>query len=223
VRDDYLNIGKTLPAWFTRPEVAKILEDTYPPRYRQGACLWFTGLSGSGKSTTAEVLTILLLERGRQVTILDGDVVRTHLSKGLGFSKEDRDTNIRRIGFVAAEIVRHGGMVICAAVSPYRTTRNEIRNLVGPDHFTEIFVDTSIEVCEQRDVKGMYAKARRGEVTGFTGIDDPYEAPLHAEITLDTVNHAAEENARSILDYLLAKGLVQADGHEEHQSAITRN
>lgn len=214
VRDDYLNMGKTLPAWFTRPEVAKILEDTYPPRYRQGACLWFTGLSGSGKSTTAEVLTILLLERGRQVTILDGDVVRTHLSKGLGFSKEDRDTNIRRIGFVASEIVRHGGMVICAAVSPYRATRNEIRNNVGPEQFTEIFVDTAIEVCEQRDVKGMYAKARRGEVTGFTGVDDPYEAPLHAEITLDTVNRSAEENARTILDYLLAKGFVQADEHD---------
>lgn len=214
VRDDYLNMGKTLPAWFTRPEVAKILEDTYPPRYRQGACLWFTGLSGSGKSTTAEVLTILLLERGRQVTILDGDVVRTHLSKGLGFSKEDRDTNIRRIGFVAAELVRHGGMVICAAVSPYRATRNEIRNNVGPEQFTEIFVDTAIEVCEQRDVKGMYAKARRGEVTGFTGVDDPYEAPLHAEITLDTVNRSAEENARTILDYLLAKGFVRADEHD---------
>lgn len=219
VRDDYLNKGKTLPAWFTRPEVAKILQDTYPPRYRQGSCLWFTGLSGSGKSTTAEVLTILLLEHGRQVTILDGDVVRTHLSKGLGFSKEDRDTNIRRIGFVASEIVRHGGMVICAAVSPYRATRNEIRNLVGPDQFTEIFVDTAIEVCEQRDVKGMYAKARRGEVTGFTGVDDPYEAPLNAEITLDTVNYTAEENARSILNYLLAKGFVQHDGHEEHQTA----
>ena len=152
------------------------------------------------------------------MTILDGDVVRTHLSKGLGFSKEDRDTNIRRIGFVASEIVRHGGMVICAAVSPYRATRNEVRNLVGSDHFMEIFVDTSIEVCEQRDVKGMYAKARRGEVTGFTGVDDPYEAPLHAEITLDTVNHTAEQNARSILNYLLAKGFVQTDLHEEHES-----
>ena len=166
------------------------------------------------------MLTILLLERGRQVTILDGDVVRTHLSKGLGFSKEDRDTNIRRIGFVASEIVRHGGMVICAAVSPYRATRNEVRNLVGHDHFIEIFVDTSIEVCEQRDVKGMYAKARRGEVTGFTGVDDPYEAPLQAEITLDTVNHTAEQNARSILNYLLGKGFVQTSGHEEHESQL---
>ena len=211
VRGEYLNTGKKLPTWFTRPEVAKILESSYPPRHRQGHCLWFTGLSGAGKSTTAEVLTILLLEHGRQVTILDGDVVRTHLSKGLGFSKEDRDMNIRRIGFVAGEIVRHGGIVICAAVSPYRATRNDVRNIVGSAHFTEIFADASIEVCEQRDVKGMYAKARRGEVTGFTGVDDPYEPPLHPEITLDTVNRSAEQNARLILDYLLAEGFVQAD------------
>jgi sulfate adenylyltransferase len=118
VREEYLSNGRPLPGWFTRPEVAEILAETHPPRHRQGACMWFTGLSGAGKSTTAEVLTVLLLEHGRQVTVLDGDVVRTHLSKGLGFSKEDRDTNIRRIGFVAAEIVRHGGMVVCAAVSP---------------------------------------------------------------------------------------------------------
>jgi sulfate adenylyltransferase len=131
VRDDYLNNGKTLPGWFTRPEVAEILAEAYPPRHRQGLCIWFTGLSGAGKSTTAEVLTVLLLERGRQVTILDGDAVRTNLSKGLGFSKEDRDTNILRIGYVASEIVRHGGIVICAAVSPYRATRNQCRSTVG--------------------------------------------------------------------------------------------
>ena len=119
--------------------------------------------------------------------MLDGDVVRTHLSKGLGFSKEDRDTNIRRIGFVAAEIVRHGGVAVCAAVSPYRATRDEVRHMVGADHFVEVFVDTPLEVCERRDSKGMYAKARRGEIKGFTGIDDPYEAPEHPEITLDTV------------------------------------
>jgi len=117
-------------------------------------------------------------------TVLDGDVVRTHLSKGLGFSKEDRDVNIRRIGYVASEIVRHGGVVICAAVSPYRATRNDVRNMVGKSHFVEVFVDTPISVCEQRDVKGMYAKARRGEIKGFTGIDDPYEAPLQPEVTL---------------------------------------
>lgn len=210
VREDYLNRGRKLPDWFTRPEVADILAETYPARHRQGACLWFTGLSGAGKSTTAEVLTVLLLERGRQVTELDGDVVRTHLSKGLGFSKDDRDINIRRIGFVAAEIVRHGGLVLCAAVSPYRATRNDVRNLVGKDRFVEIFVDTPLDVCEQRDVKGMYAKARRGEIKEFTGIDDPYEEPLQAEITLDTVANTPEANARLILAYLIEQGYVRA-------------
>jgi sulfate adenylyltransferase len=211
VRDDYLSSGQRLPEWFTRPEVAEILAESYPPRYRQGLCIWFTGLSGAGKSTTSEVLTVMLLEHGRQVTVLDGDVVRTHLSKGLGFSKEDRDTNIRRIGYVASEIVRHGGLVICAAVSPYRVTRNDVRNLIGSDHFVEVFVDTPLEVCEQRDVKGMYAKARRGETKGFTGIDDPYEPPHHAEVTLDTVSYTPEENARRIFGHLLERGFVR--GH----------
>ena len=211
VRDDYLNQGKQLPEWFTRPEVANILSETYPPRHKQGVAIWFTGLSGAGKSTTAEVLTQLLLEHGRQVTVLDGDVVRTHLSKGLGFSKEDRDINIRRIGYVAAEIVRHGGTVVCAAVSPYRATRNDVRNLVGSDSFVEVFVDTPLEVCEQRDVKGMYAKARRGEIKGFTGIDDPYEAPEYAEIALDTVSNTPEQNAYVIINYLIDQGLIRAD------------
>jgi sulfate adenylyltransferase len=209
VREEFLNAGRKLPDWFTRPEVAQILMDTYPPRHRQGACVWFTGLSGAGKSTTAEILTVLLLERGRQVTLLDGDVVRTHLSKGLGFSKDDRDTNIRRIGFVAAEIVRHGGVALCAAVSPYRATRDEVRHMVGPDHFVEVFVDTPLEVCEQRDSKGVYAKARRGEIKGFTGIDDPYENPENPEVTLDTVQSSAEQNARRVLEYLEGLGLVR--------------
>ncbi len=210
VREDYLNNGKKLPDWFTRPEVADILAETYPPRHKQGVCIWFTGLSGSGKSTTAEVLTQLLLEHGRQVTVLDGDVVRTHLSKGLGFSKEDRDVNIRRIGYVAGELVRHGGTVVCAAVSPYRATRNDVRAMVGSDHFVEVFVDTPIAVCEQRDVKGMYAKARRGEIKGFTGIDDPYEPPDHAEIVLDTVANTPEENAHVIVNWLIDKGLIRS-------------
>ena len=209
VRETYLKTGEHLPAWFTRPEVAEILTETYPPRHRQGLCLWFTGLSGSGKSTTAEILTVLLLEKGRQVTLLDGDVVRTHLSKGLGFSKEDRDTNIRRIGFVAAEIARHGGVAICAAVSPYRAIRDEVRRMVGEDRFVEIFVDTPIEVCEQRDSKGMYAKARRGEIKNFTGIDDPYEPPLSPELTLDTINRTAEVNARLIVHHLEGEGVVR--------------
>jgi len=209
VRDDYLNAGKPLPDWFTRPEVAEILGESHPPRHQQGICIWFTGLSGSGKSTTANVLTPLLLEHGRQITVLDGDIVRTQLSKGLGFSKEDRDINIRRIGYVAAELVRHGGVVICAAVSPYRATRNDVRNMVGQDHYVEVFVNTPIEVCEQRDFKGMYAKARRGEIKGFTGIDDPYEPPRNPEISLDTVAQTPEENARLILDYLIKQGFVR--------------
>ena len=209
VREEYLGQGLALPGWFTRPEVADILAESYPPRHRQGVCIWFTGLSGAGKSTTAEALTDLLMEHGRQVTVLDGDVVRTHLSKGLGFSREDRDTNILRIGFVASEIVRHGGVAVCAAVSPYSAARNEVRAMVGAEHFIEVFVDTPLAVCEERDSKGMYAMARRGEITGFTGIDDPYEAPESPEITLDTVRSSVRDNAGLVLDYLAEKRFVR--------------
>jgi sulfate adenylyltransferase len=208
VREEYLAKGKPLPSWFTRPETAKILMEAYPPRHKQGVCIWFTGLSGAGKSTLARILTAKLLEHGRQVTLLDGDVVRTHLSKGLGFSKEDRDTNILRIGFVAGEIVRHRGTAICAAISPYRATRNKVRQMVGEDRFVEVFVDTPLEVCEQRDVKGLYAKARRGEIRGFTGIDDPYEPPQEPEVHIQTVGHTPEENVQQILDYLTEKGFL---------------
>ena len=209
VREQYLNAGRLLPDWFTRPEVAEILSESYPPRFKQGLCVWFTGLSGSGKTTTSEIFTVLLMEHGRQVTVLDGDVVRTNLSKGLGFSAEDRDTNIRRIGYVAAEIVRHGGSVICAAVSPYRATRDEVRNMVGVDRFIEVFVDTPLDVCESRDVKGMYAMARRGEIKGFTGIDDPYEASENPEITLDTIANTPEENAHLIMNTLQEDGFIK--------------
>ncbi len=208
VREDYLFKGKSLPSWFTRPETAQILQQTHLPRHQQGFCLWFTGLSGSGKSTTAEILTVKLLEHGRQTTMLDGDVVRTNLSKGLGFSKEDRDINIRRIGFVGAEIARHGGGVICAAVSPYRSTRNECRAMFGSDNFIEIFVDTPLDVCESRDVKGMYQLAREGKIKNFTGIDDPYESPEHPEITIDTTSDSAAVNAEKILAFLIEKGFV---------------
>lgn len=201
--------GKTLPWWSTQTETIERVTEMYPWKHRQGVCIWFTGLSGAGKSTIAEMLTELLLEYGRQVTLLDGDVVRCHLSRCLGFSKEDRDTNVRRIGFVAAEIVRHGGVAVCAAVSPYRTARSDVRNMIGKGHFIEVFVDTPLEVCESRDVKGLYARARRGEIKGFTGIDDPYEPPQRAEITLDAVGHDPEQNARKILDYLRGKNLVQ--------------
>ena len=210
VREVYLNQGRSLPDWFTRPEVAQILMEAHPPRLKQGLCIWFTGLSGAGKSTTAQVLESLLQEHGRRVTMLDGDVVRTHLSKGLGFSKVDRDINIRRMGFVAGEIVRHGGTVICAAISPYRATRNDVRNMVGSDNFVEVFVDTPIEVCERRDAKGLYSKARRGELRDFTGVDDPYEIPGFAEVTLDTVDHTAEDNAGRIIQHLAERGFVAA-------------
>jgi sulfate adenylyltransferase len=162
------------------------------------------------------MLTVLMMERGRQVTVLDGDVVRTNLSRGLGFSKEDRDINVRRIGFVASEIVRHGGAVVCAAVSPYRATRDDVRSMVGGDNFIEVFVDTPLAVCEERDSKGMYAKARRGEITGFTGIDDPYEAPEHPEFVLDTEACSAESNARDILDLLMRQGFVRGQPVAEH-------
>ncbi len=212
VRDDYLAKGKLLPEWFTRPETAEILREMYPPRHKQGFCIWFTGLSGSGKSATSEVLTALLLERGRQIAILDGDVVRTHLSKGLGFSKEDRDTNILRIGFVAGEIVHAGGAVVCAAISPYRAAREEARKFVGPDNFVMVYMDTPVEICEQRDVKGLYAKARQamaeGHPMGFTGVDDPYEPPIDPEITLAGYGATPEENARKIVDYLESQGFL---------------
>lgn len=208
VREDYLEKGILLPEWFTRPETAQILQQVYPPRHQQGFCIWFTGLSGAGKSTTAEILTTLLLERGRQITLLDGDVVRTHLSKGLGFSREDRDTNILRIGFVASEIVRHHGVAVCAAISPYRAARNEVRKMVGSEKFIEVFVDTPIDLCESRDVKGLYAKARRGQLTGFTGVDDPYEEPVNPEITLETVNSSPLQNAHRIIQFLEERGFL---------------
>jgi sulfate adenylyltransferase len=205
VRDEYLAKGRPLPAWFTRPEIAAILAESH----RLGFCIWFTGLSGAGKSTTAEIVVGKLLEHGRQVTLLDGDVVRTHLSKGLGFSKEDRDANILRIGFVAAEIVRHGGAVVCAAVSPYRATRDQVREMVGAGRFVEVFVDTPLEVCEARDRKGMYAQARRGAIRNFTGIDDPYEAPRNPEVTLETMHASPEKNAAKIAAFLKDRGWIR--------------
>jgi sulfate adenylyltransferase len=215
MRSDYLHTGEKLPKWFARPEVADILTQSFPPLHNDGVCVWFTGLSGAGKSTVAEILTILLNERGRSITLLDGDVVRTHLSKGLGFSREDRDTNILRIGFVAAEIVRHRGLAICAAVSPYKAARNEVRGMFGKGRFIEVFVDTPLSVCEERDVKGMYSKARSGEIKGFTGIDDPYEPPDHAEIILDTVYHSAEENAWTVLDHLVLLGFISGPSDKD--------
>jgi sulfate adenylyltransferase len=172
-----------------------------------GFCLWFTGLSGSGKTTTAQRVVKLLEARGRIVTMLDGDVVRTHLSRGLGFSRQDRDENVRRVGFVATEIVRHGGACVCALVSPYRATRDEVRALVG-DAFIEVFVDTPLAVCQARDVKGLYAGAQRGEVAAMTGVADPYEPPLAPEMRLETVGRSAAKNAAAVIDYLVSRQML---------------
>jgi sulfate adenylyltransferase len=178
----------------------------------RGACLWFTGLSGAGKTTTAEALVPVLEARGRTVTVLDGDVVRTHLSKGLGFSKEDRDENVRRVGFVAAEIVRHGGFVVCSLVSPYRETRDEVRAMVdaagGPGAFIEVFVDTPLDEVVRRDVKGWYAGAERGEVKNMTGVADPYEPPESPELRLITVGRSVDESVAAVVSYLEARNLI---------------
>ena len=205
---DLLDEGKPLPSWFIETQIVGNVSDVASSMNNKGTCIWLTGLSGSGKSTTAEVLADLLQEYRQRSTVLDGDIVRANLSKGLGFSKRDRDINIRRVGFVASEIVHHGGLVICATVSPYKSTRNDVRKEIGHHHFVEVFVDTPLEVCERRDSKGLYAKARRGEIRGFTGIDDPYESPESPEIRLDTISCSPEENAGLIVRYLSKRYLI---------------
>jgi sulfate adenylyltransferase len=183
-----LHQGEAIPEWFTFPEVVKILRERHPVNAQQGYALFFTGLSGSGKSTLAQAVLARLLETGsRPVTMLDGDEVRRHLSKGLGFSREDRNANITRIGYVASEVVRHGGIAICAPIAPYSEARIEARQLVeSHGRFVEIHISTPLEVCESRDRKGLYAAARAGRIKGFTGIDDPYETPVSPELRIDT-------------------------------------
>ena len=173
-----------------------------------GFILWFTGLSGSGKSTLAEFLTPTLLERGVKIEVLDGDVVRTNLSKGLGFSKEDRDTNIRRIGYVANLLSRNGVCAITAAISPYRAVRDEIREMTKAT-FVEVYVEAPLEVVEQRDTKGLYKKARAGIIKNFTGVSDPYEEPETPEVVVNTGDESIEESAERILAYLTERGLLQ--------------
>jgi adenylylsulfate kinase len=175
----------------------------------RGCVIWLTGLPSSGKSTIAEALAPALRARGERVEVLDGDVVRENLSKGLGFSKEDRDVNIRRIGFVAELLARNGVKVITAAISPYRSVRDEVRQLVG-DHFFEVYISTPVEVCERRDVKGLYAKARSGALKGFTGVDDPYEPPHTPEIEISTEGESPEESAARVIDVLEARSYVDA-------------
>jgi sulfate adenylyltransferase len=179
-----------------------------PSTRQRGCCIWLTGFSSAGKSTIAQVLTTHFEARGRTVTLLDGDVVRTHLSKGLGFSREDRDTNILRIGFVASEIVRHGGIAVVAAVSPYEAARNEVREMIGRDRFVLVHVATPLEVCERRDVKGLYARARRGELKGLTGIDDPYEAPSTPDVRLTTLDCDPDGCAARIEQLLVDRGII---------------
>jgi sulfate adenylyltransferase len=204
--------GIEIPEWFTFPSVVKILRQTHPPRTRQGITVFFTGLSGAGKSTIANALRISLMEEGsRPVTLLDGDEVRTHLSTELGFSKEHRDLNIRRISWVAAQITKARGISIIAAIAPYRNTRDYARQLVSEwGGFIEVHVSTPLATCEQRDVKGLYAKARQGVLKQFTGIDDPYEEPLHPEITLDTSVKSTREAVHDIILHLESEGYLGA-------------
>ena len=171
-----------------------------------GCCVWFTGLSGAGKSTIAEIVIDELRARGRKVELLDGDEIREHLSRGLGFSKEDRDTNIRRIGFVASLLARNGVVAVTAAISPYRSIRDEMRGWI--ENFVEVHVATSIEDCEARDVKGLYAKARAGDIPEFTGVSDPYEAPLHPEIRIETAGRTPAESAAEVITWLQAHNLA---------------
>jgi sulfate adenylyltransferase len=210
VRDEYLNNGKKLPDWFTRPEVADILAESHPPRHKQGVCIWFTGLSNSGKSTTAEVLTQLLQEHGRQVTLLDGDVVRTHFSRaGLQQGRPRRQRAPHRLRRRRAGTPRRHSPLCSRQSLPRHPQRRARHGRQRPLRRGLCrYADRSLRA---RDVKGMYAKARRGEIKGFTGVDAPYERPLHPELTLDTIHHTAEENARGIVDFLMRRGFIRPD------------
>ncbi len=205
-----ISLGEDVPDWFTYPEVLDTLRTVYPPPREQGVTLFFTGLSGSGKSTLAKIMYGKFVEEGRRsVTLLDGDVVRRHLSSELGFSKSDRDLNVRRIGFVAGEITKNGGVAICAPIAPYAATRRDVREMVeAHGAMIEIHVSTPLEVCEARDRKGLYAKAREGIIPVFTGISDPYEEPEDPEIRIDTTNLNPMQAAQEIYLYLLTKGYL---------------
>ena len=205
-----LNEGRDIPSWFTYPEVSVELRRSFPPRAKQGLTIFFSGLSGSGKSTIANVLMTKFLEvGGRPVTMLDGDLVRKHLSSELGFSKEHRDINIRRIGYVASEITKNGGIAICAPIAPYDATRKDVRALIEPvGGFILVHLSTSVDVCEGRDRKGLYAKARAGILKEFTGISDPYEEPADAEVKINTAELSPEEAAQEIILHLEREGFI---------------
>jgi sulfate adenylyltransferase len=210
-----LNTGREIPSWFTYPEVVQELRRSFPPRHKQGLTIFFTGLSGSGKSTIANVLMTKFLETGgRPVTILDGDLVRKHLSSELGFSKEHRDINIRRIGYVASEITKNGGIAICAPIAPYDSVRKQVRSMIEPvGGFILVHVATPVETCEQRDRKGLYAKARAGLIKEFTGISDPYEEPKDAEVAINTAELSPEEAAQEIILHLEREGFIGVNGN----------
>jgi sulfate adenylyltransferase len=207
-----LREGLEIPEWFSFPEVVKELRRTSPPRSQQGFTVFFTGLSGSGKSTIANAIMVKLMEQGgRPVTLLDGDVVRKHLSSELGFSKEHRDINIRRIGYVASEITKNGGIAICAPIAPYTATRRAVREMIESfGAFIEVHVATSLEECERRDRKGLYKLAREGKIKEFTGISDPYEAPTTAELVVDTEGMDVDYCAQQVLLKLESLGLIAA-------------
>ena len=207
---DILKDGRDIPEWFTFPEVSQILQDSYPPRKNQGFTVFFTGLSGAGKSTIANGLMARLLEEtSKSVTLLDGDLVRQHLSSELGFSKEHRNINIQRIAYVASEITKHNGIAICAPIAPYNDQRNNARKLIELfGKFIEVYVGTSFEVCEDRDVKGLYAKARKGLIKGFTGLDDPYEAPENPDILVDGSSRDPSLEVEKIYQHLKASNLI---------------
>ena len=208
-----LNQGFDVPGWYSFPEVVREVNRVRRSRSSQGITIFFTGLSGSGKSTIANILLVRLMETGiRLVTLLDGDLVRQHLSGDLGFSREDRDTNIRRIGYVASEITRHGGLVICAPIAPYAASRHYVRNMISAcGGFIEIYVNTPLEECERRDRKGLYARARQGLIREFTGVSDPYEVPENPELTLDTLSLSAEEAAGKVMHKLVQSGYIALD------------
>jgi len=205
--------GEEIPEWFSYPRVIEELQKTYPPRNRQGFAVFLTGLSGSGKSTIANALQSRLLETiSCPVTLLDGDVVRTNLSRGLGFSREDRSTNVQRIGYVASEIVKHRGIVICAPIAPYEDDRKINRQRIQRHGgYIEVFVNASIEVCERRDVKGLYAKARAGLIQGFTGIDDPYEVPETPEVICKTEQETVDQSIALIMEKLKELAFLDND------------
>ena len=207
---DYLDKGKDIPEWFTYKDVANELQKSRPPKSKRGLTIFFTGLSGSGKSTLANGLLIKLLENGnRPVTLLDGDIVRTHLSSELGFSKEHRSLNVKRIGYVASEITKNGGIAICAPIAPYEKDRSYNRNLISKlGGYIEIHVSTSLEKCEERDVKGLYKLARKGVVKEFTGVSDPYEAPQDAELVIDSSDVDPEKLVEKIYDFIKSSSFI---------------